>query len=98
MHQYWLFKKVCNSKKSEKPPQAGCLTLNSNPPTRIAGIEETNLIEAGIERSVIKKEIFISIFLPDRGLQKYTPFRAKCTFLCCNISQATSSFVVMLLT
>ena len=62
------FEKVCNSKKSTKLPQAGCITLDSSSPHRIAGIEETDLIEAGIQPSGSKKEVIISI-LPDTGAQ-----------------------------
>ena len=62
------FGKVCNSKKSSKPPQAGCITLDPNSSKQIAGIEETDLIEAGIQTSGSKKEIIISILL-DTGAQ-----------------------------
>jgi hypothetical protein len=62
------FKRVCNSNKSGKPPQAWCITLDSTSSHRIAGIEKTDLIEAGIQPSGSKKEIIISI-LPDTGAQ-----------------------------
>jgi hypothetical protein len=62
------FVKVCNSKESEKPPQTGCITLESNSPARVAGIEESDFVKAGIHPNGSKKEIIIAI-LPDTGAQ-----------------------------
>jgi hypothetical protein len=50
---------VCSSKKSTKPPQTGCITLDPNFSAHVAGIEESDLVKAEITSNGSKKEIII---------------------------------------
>jgi hypothetical protein len=53
------FARVCSSKKSTKPPQTGCITLDPNFSAHVAGIEESDLVKAEITSNGSKKEIII---------------------------------------
>jgi hypothetical protein len=55
------FARVCSFKKSTKPPQTGCITLDPNFSARVAGIEESDLVKAEIQPNGSKKEIIIQI-------------------------------------
>lgn len=58
--------RVCNYKSSAKKPQTGCITLETSPSSRVAGIEESDFIEATIQPGKSKKDTVISI-LQDTG-------------------------------
>jgi hypothetical protein len=62
------FARVCSSKKSTKTPQTGCITLEPNSPAHVAGIEESDLVKAGIKPNGSKKDFIIQI-LPDTGAE-----------------------------